>query len=320
MAQERVTSFSVRERSNNHSRCYSRTQTQNDRNMRLFFCLQQGAMRCDAMRSPLLRVGAIQASCGAGVARPHDARPARCNDARALGDSRLRHGVQLVHLDRRVTYNKKKQTRRKNNKRGVGRNEGGSQTDGAVDLFAFCLFARFPGSLSGRWRSFVQRSSRILHWSPASPFLFLRADWLLPTDTRCVVVLRSPRFPFFSHWPVVGRRTKRRPKPNAGRVYLSAGRGLAAPRRDSVRAKEGGDAYVGQGGARAAIVNRRAGWIRKGPHVWEPGQGHGGDAPRETHERRQYFWGNQWGDFFVFGDWGGVPGSKSSPRSCAARR
>ena len=27
--------------------------------------------------------------------------------------------------------------------------------------------------------------------------------------------------------------------------------------------------YVGQAGARVAIVNRRAGWLRKGPHVWD---------------------------------------------------
>ena len=76
---------------------------------------------------------------------------------------------------------------------------GGGQTDGAADLFVFPLLLGFPVCLSG---PMAIHFSKVLQSLPLiSPSLLcLCADWLLPTDTRCVLPLRHPRFPFLSHF------------------------------------------------------------------------------------------------------------------------
>ena len=89
-------------------------------------------------------------------------------------------------------------------------------------------------------------------------------------------------------------------------LSVSGATARSAKRRGSKGERVGGEACVGQGGARAAIVNRRAGWMWKGFHVWDtPGRRMRGDAPRETHERWQFVWGDQWGDLFSEINWEG---------------
>ena len=62
----------------------------------------------------------------------------------------------------------------------------------------------------------------------------------------------------------------------------------------------GGDVYVGQAGARVAIVNRRAGWMWKGPHAWDARAGAWGATRFGRRARGGNIFGGIGGIFFSF--------------------
>ena len=141
--------------------------------------------------------------------------------------------------------------------------------------------------------------------SPPSPVLARRLVVLHRHPLRC-----RPAFPPFPLLFALAccRSAHKAPSEAERGKGLCVGGAMAGSSKKRGSKNESGevDVYVGIGGACVAISNRRAGWMWKGPHVWEPGQGHGGDALRETHERRQYVWGDIWADFFfVSGKKGG---------------
>ena len=156
------------------------------------------------------------------------------------------------------------------------------------------LFSRDLARVSRKpWRPIFQMFSRILHSppTPPSPVLARRLVVLHRHPLRC----RPASLPFPLFFALACCRSAHKAPSEAERgKSLCVGGAMAGSSKKRGSKKESGevDVYVGKGGACVAIINRRAGWMWKGPHVWEPGQGRGGDALRETHERRQYVWGD----------------------------
>ena len=179
---------------------------------------------------------------------------------------------------------------------------GGNKADGAADLFVFLLVLRFRVCLSDPMAIHFPKGLQSLPLISPS-LLCLRADWLLPADTRSVLPLRPPPTPVSPSYRIglLSVSAWRRPKPNAGRVYVSGGRGVVAA-TEAVRAKEEGATCTLDklGRALQLSTGARVGCGRARMRG-TPGQGRG--EPRVSGDAREaaIYLGGSGGFFFRFG-------------------